>query len=764
MSYPGNLFPRRATIVASAALLAAAATGSSAQAPQKSPARLPAASAATSVKVNTRLITVDVVANDSHGKPVRDLQQSDFQVFEEHSGEQKIVRFAFVNGSLSGPAQPQHAAAGAPVAPTVFSNIGLPQMRVPPTVILLDALNTEIKNQSEVHRHMLLLLETLPPNTPVAVFTLGHTLHVLQNFTTDSSLLKAAVDHSLRSISIPQNPQDDPNSASNGALNASGGTETPGTQAVEDFEKQEYAEQTSIRVDETTDAMISIAKYLDGYPGRKNLIWVSGSFPMWIEPTSDFGGNPGLGDSPSPSKIPGQEFNASADFSGKIRAAAEALTDAQVAVYPVAATQLETTSLYFVEQDPQINPRNPGASLGRAIARDDNQRIDAQATMKAVAESTGGKTCMNTNDLSGCVEAAIDDGASYYELSYYPQNAKWDGHFQKIVVKALRHGVHLEYRRGYFATDARTRASGAAPGALLQQACNAPLPSTAIGISVEPLAPPQTAGESAGARYLLTISPTTLTLIPPWAAAPGKLSLQIAVCEYDPKGEPFQFFPRDVSQPVTEAGLKAWQQHGLRTIFDYAAKPEDMRLRFAVLDVASGTTGSVDVPAHPTDFGTIPGEPAPAQAAAQRASGAQPASEFSSAVAPLPGAPAPAPAPATVTTALTFRSSSGNSSKLDWSSGTVTYQGDLGVALSASGFFQKFFASQYHCQNGDLISNDPNSTTVPKLALVLRGATGRAVLVDLTGPDAQYTGDLPVDPDARAFFDQVWKLCHCQAP
>ena len=67
-------------------------------------------------------------------------------------------------------------------------------MRVPPTVMLMDALNTNIQNQSEVHRHMVMLLKTLPASTPIAVFMLGHTLHMIQNFTTDPALLRAAVD------------------------------------------------------------------------------------------------------------------------------------------------------------------------------------------------------------------------------------------------------------------------------------------------------------------------------------------------------------------------------------------------------------------------------------------------------------------------------------------------------------------------------------------------------------------------------------------
>ena len=34
------------------------------------------------LKVTTRLVTIDVVAHDRHGNPIRDLTADDFQVFE----------------------------------------------------------------------------------------------------------------------------------------------------------------------------------------------------------------------------------------------------------------------------------------------------------------------------------------------------------------------------------------------------------------------------------------------------------------------------------------------------------------------------------------------------------------------------------------------------------------------------------------------------------------------------------------------------------
>lgn len=742
---------RKAAVFATAAFFLAVGVGVSQQRPPglQDYARRPVPGAAQAVvppgtvKSVTRLITVDVVATDSHGNAVRDLKESDLQVFDERGGQQKIARFSFIDTSVA-PTGPMPGAL--PIGPHIYSNLQAARLKVPPTAILMDALNTSLFHQMQVRRDMILFLKNLPPDTPVAVFLLGHEVHIVQNFTTDPKLLRAAVDQARRPDNVlqEQNPQDDANSASATLQEMSPNTPASVIQSLQNFESQQYLELMDQRVSETADAMRAIAKYLGGYPGRKNLVWFSESFPIWIEPTSDFGDDPFIG---------------ATTYNGKVREAADALTDAQVAVYPVDARALEGPEAYSA-----ASSTNPGTNIGGALSREDSLRINSQATMDAIAEETGGKTCKNTNGLAGCVQEALNEGSAYYELSYYPENIKWDGHFQKITVKTPRRGVKLAYRRGFFAASTEMLANPGQPDQLLKQACIDPLPSTSIDMTVEPLAPNATPGEPAEPRYLLTISPSALSLAPVDGAR--QLSLRMAICEYDPKGDKFDFFPRDLSRPVNDATLKSWQGHGIRDIFDYGAKPENPRLRFAVLDVPTGIVGSVDVPAHPRDFGAIPGAPAPAQTGAPASGGALPPSQISQAVAPLtapPAAPA-APAQVSVTTALTFRSSSGKASKLDWGAGKVTYQGDLGVELGAQGFFQRFFAGQYHCEAGTLVSKDPKATTPPRLALVLRGATGPAVLIDLTGTDPQYTGDLPVDPDARAFFSQVWKLAHCQAP
>jgi len=690
------------------------------------PAQQPPKAAGT-LKTQTRLIAVDVVVTDSHGAPVRGLKKEDFQIFEEHNRQQDIAQFRFVDRSTDAA-----ATAAATPSPTFFSNQLSTGRSVPPTVLLMDALNTEMSNQQQVRQHMLALLKTLPPATPVAIFSLGHTLHVIQSFSTDPKVLRAAIDKTLRSVPIEQNPQDDADSPSNLALDENGGQETQAIQGLEDFEAINYEAQMAIRVDETTDAMIQISKYLGGVPGRKNLIWFSESFPIWIEPSADFGTD---------------AFSGSASYTGKVRAAAEALTDARVAVYPVDARGLAVDQLYSTDQNPHINLQSPGAGFGRQLSRQNTQLLDAQDTMDNIAETTGGKTCKNTNDLSGCVQSALDDGSVYYELAYYPEGIAWDNRFHKISVKTTQHGMKLAYRRGYFATETKGSAGDQNPEALLKQACMAPLPSTSIALSVQPVAPQQSAGlaaEEAPGRYLLTVSTSALSFEP--ALGVRQMGLEMAICEFDPKGETFQFFVRDLSRPVPDDLYKVYQDHGVRNVFDYGAKPEDQRLRFAVLDVPSGTIGSVDVPAHPREFANVPGLPAPGAAFATAPS------------------PAPAKAPAQVITKVNFRGSPSGASSLDWSTGTLTYHGDLGIEQGAPAFFKSLYGAKFHCEAGSLVANDAGSGERPSFLFTFHSPTGTGALVELGGDAPAYSGSLQVDASGRAFFDYLWKLCHCQQP
>ena len=65
------------------------------------------------LKVTTRLVTVDVVARDRHGNPVRDLTAKDFQISEQsgsHKSQQQIASFRLLDRSLAKASDPERAA------------------------------------------------------------------------------------------------------------------------------------------------------------------------------------------------------------------------------------------------------------------------------------------------------------------------------------------------------------------------------------------------------------------------------------------------------------------------------------------------------------------------------------------------------------------------------------------------------------------------------------------------------------------------------
>ena len=104
-----------------------------------------AAPSAPVFSATTRMVTVDVVVKDKHGHPVPDLTAQDFQVFEQvppkrGDHEEKIANFLAVNPAAILAESQQHALK---MPAGVYSNLVTTRLTVPPTILLLDGLNTE---------------------------------------------------------------------------------------------------------------------------------------------------------------------------------------------------------------------------------------------------------------------------------------------------------------------------------------------------------------------------------------------------------------------------------------------------------------------------------------------------------------------------------------------------------------------------------------------------------------------------------------------
>src|SRR5438876_6123793 len=311
-------------------------------------------SATTTLRVTTRMVTVDVVAKDHRGKPIPDLTAKEFHVYEQLATkkgerEQKIAGFLLIDREAIEAAAKQGVAK---MPAGVYSNLVTTRLSVPPTILLLDGLNTEGDSGLQARRQMVKMLASIPADTPVAVFILGNELRLLQSFTKDPKQLRAVAERVLTTNidngKLGVDPHDDPNSLSNQTQEMFGGDdEAPpstvssqpgrGTSGsvgpsgpmggdlqmaeIRRFEKETFAADTDMRVRETLDALRAIARHVSGYPGRKNLIWISSSFPMTVSPDALATHN--------------LAFEGTRNYEDLVAAATNALADAKVAVYPV---------------------------------------------------------------------------------------------------------------------------------------------------------------------------------------------------------------------------------------------------------------------------------------------------------------------------------------------------------------------------------------------------------------------------------------------
>ncbi len=354
------------------------------------------------LRTNTRLVLVDVVATDSKGQPVPDFKADDFTLLEDGK-PQKISGFNFEH-SAGAPAQ----TAQIQLPPSVVTNA--PKFRSNSlNVILFDAANGDFSEHAYARDQLLKLLNGAALDRPVAIFAMQAQLKLLHDFSTDNKSLSAAV---AKYRPPAQNNNSESFESRASAFSTRG-----------DYHTSERD------IENTLNQLNVLAKILAGYPGRKNLIWLSESFPLTLFPESmnqDSIDGPGLKGSGLPQSTR-QNLQTSAAFKTYavlIKKVSDSLMSAQVAVYPVDAG---------------------------AVGKDDH--LASQHTMDNMAESTGGKSFKNSNDLVLGLRSGIEDGSTYYTLTYYPENKNWDGQFRRIQVKSDRANVSLRYREGYYAVD-----------------------------------------------------------------------------------------------------------------------------------------------------------------------------------------------------------------------------------------------------------------------------------------------------------------------
>jgi VWFA-related protein len=562
--------------------------------------------AVATIKSKVRLVLVDVVVTNGKGDAVTGLHKQDFEVLEDGK-PQTISTFEEHHGA------PPTQIKVPPLPPHVYTNFPVMQTADSVNVLLLDALNTPSRDQSYVHAQMIKYLKTIPPGTRVAIFTLASRLRMLQGVTTDSSELLAVLNSAQagpqKSALLPSNAEADADQRMIDFMeeNSAGPSSAPVTLAMAAVDpinamKQFLADtaviQTEQRISITLQSLQQLARYLSSVPGRKNIIWFSGSFPAGILPNSDLV----------------DPFTSADTFQEDIRKTTDLLTAGQVALYPIAAEGLASDAVY------EANAKEIGEKRGQLALRDQIRQMQTgsaardsnHSVMDQLAKDTGGQAYYNTNGLNDALSRVVNNGTRYYSLAYSPSNTTMDGKYRRIQVKLLKGKDNLAYRRGYYADDLQTAlAAGQKPDTdplLMLMGRNLPDYSQILyKIKVVPSNPqpapdaprigsnPDLKGPFTRYGVDFAIAPQDLRLDPtPDGGRHG--NIEIVLLAYDREGKPLNFVVTKGDVNFDAKLYENVQKVGLQIHKEIDVPQEYVYLRTGIYDLKSNTAGTLGVP------------------------------------------------------------------------------------------------------------------------------------------------------------------------
>jgi VWFA-related protein len=542
------------------------ATGSAGQQTQL-PGQQPA------IKSDVRIVLVDVVVTGAKGQTASGLKKEDFLLSED--GKQQAVSFfeEHTDGKVTPVALPAMPAG-------VFTNYPTVKTTDSVNVLLLDSLNTQAIDQSYVRQQMEKYMEAAiasPHGARLAIFTLGQQLRMIRGFTADSAKSLEAMDDPNSHTEAKFETQMASPLRKSAEAGGCGAKAPIGIQACKEYLGQLNAERAGDRVGMTLQAFQALARYLAPIPGRKNIMWVAGSFPIHFFPDT---GRRGQFTSPYPNEV---------------RQTAELLTADQVAVYPIGATGVGGESYLNGNSDPSAN------RTGKAVEDDEADQSFNQIAMEMLARDTGGHAFYNTNGLSEAMEQAVEEGSHFYSLAYVPSDSRMDGKFRKIDLKVAG-DYKLAYRRGYYAENAKFPVTEAA-----QKKSDALLPLMGFGMP-----------DFAQILFKVQMS-TRITLdgqgepgITPknlldLAITPGDLHLEVGpdgkrrgsiefiAVAYDADGKPLKS-SRKKSSIVLEPQMYAEvTRTGLQMHREIGVAEGEAYLRIGVMDLDTGKIGSLTI-------------------------------------------------------------------------------------------------------------------------------------------------------------------------
>lgn len=571
------------------------------------------AAAAYTLRLNARLVDLNVVALDKKGHPITNLKPEDFEVYD-NGVKQNVRSFTQADtGSQESTAPAQTAPAK---AQTEFSNhsgqaAGDDRNTV---VVLIDGSNLSFTDFSQARQQTEQFLKTMPPGERVALYAMRyHSYQILGEATTDhmglvDKLAKwrpvaqdvaNAQDEEQRNrqqIEYVHDPED--------MLSVDGNfTLDTGTQS--EALDPKLRELGSRPGPNALSLLVDVAHHLAGIPGHKSLIWITSDNVLadWTKTSVTI--------------EKGSKFIEPAALRAQ-----EAMNNAHVSVYPLDASHLEANVINAdignrnVELTPTFqrgpnsvpeaqqtekqmegpeftatmdaNPYTKNRDFGAGDRMTSQMQQDMhpiQGVFREIADATGGRALRRSNDILGQLDGVVADGHATYLLGFTPATPA-DGRYHLITVKLAGHkDALLRYRTGYQYDAEPTTLKDRFKRAIWEAT-----DSSEIAVSTKPIT------DADGKALRVTVAGSDLALAQQKALWTGKLN--IFLVQRDDVGQHATVSGQTVGLRLKQATYQHALNEGLTFDERIDAKPvSGSSLRVVVVDVNSGRIGSVTLPA-----------------------------------------------------------------------------------------------------------------------------------------------------------------------
>jgi len=564
------------------------------------------------LQVEVRVVLLDVVVTGKKGEPITGLKKDQFEVledgapqtlasFEEHH-DAPITNSDNRSSSVAQPAPTNPVSAVAEFPLQHYSDYSTRQTVKPSdsvNVLLLDWLNTQPSDQPYVRSQVIKYLKTVPPGTRLAIFTLTPELRIVQGFTTETARLLDAVNNqksgtATKSVGLLASQSRKAGDQELIEMMTKANTAPVAIAAVRDFQSTTNNQETGDRSALTIAGLRELQSYLSAIPGRKNVFWFAGEFPIKSFPGAGVAGGPSI------------------NFAGSVGQAADEFGPDRIAIYPISAAGM--TEAAGLDPSQSLGERRAGATM--ASQRADDSSGPQQAAMETIARETGGEAFYNTNALDRQITRAVDDAAHYYTLSYSPSNTTRDGKFRNIQVKLAEGNYHLSYRRGYYAESEAQRAALAAqekqsdPLLALMRFGMPDFDQLIYRVHVAPDSPQPAAGaKRAGVnqdlqppltRYSVDFTiPARALKLAAWDDVTRRGTVELMLVAYEKNGTPLNLATATNEFKVPAKLLDSGQNIEIHARQEIDLPNRDVYLRAGLYEPASGNVGTIGISLAP---------------------------------------------------------------------------------------------------------------------------------------------------------------------